>query len=453
MGASFCAACGSRLSPAPGHPRQSFQAASYGRPVTDAGSPPAIPKQVPTSWKRMALVSIIAVGIGLGLAAIFYAQWNHQAREPERRAQARLQTESKVKFGVSVQTITASSLAERSGLHPGDIITGYAGLPVRDVTSYTTAVEAQPPDRKVTLTVWRDNVEIKLTAPGGPLGFMSEDWNPVRKSIYDSLSAGNLNAAGRLAAEAERDGSLTEVQSLIVKIMLIPNRAPADQEKQRSELLDRLFDVYPKSHLNGLAYREFFTLGSYAAAARSYEEMLQRRDPEDVNVRLNLAICYVQLFEFDKAERHVRYIVDRPDPQLSAHGHFVARTILGGIASGRGSYREALKLFSQDIESGDDYTILMCMLAAAKLGDLEQVQELRRRVEKLPATDYGRLAFRVNVIEAYALAGHGRSDEAAALIKKWGSPASVAEMAARYWSNIPGGTDVPARMQSLPSKS
>jgi tetratricopeptide (TPR) repeat protein len=360
-----------------------------------------------------------------------------------------LLAESKVKFGLLMLEIAPSSPAERSGLRPRDIIVEYAGLPVRDITSYVAAALSHQSDHGVTLTVWRDDGQVKLTAPTGYLGFLSDDWNPARKQIYESLARGDRKAAEQLAAVAERSATLTEVQALIVRIMLIPNRSSAEKEKQRSDLLDSLLSVYPINHLTSLATREFYTLKSYAAAARCYEEQLQRYDPEDVNIRLNLALSYVSLFDFDKADRHVHYIVDRPDPRLSQHGYFVARTVLGSIASARRRYSEALSLFSENIDTGDEYSIMMALLAAAKLGNTEKFDEIHQLVSKLPTEQVNRMSFFVDTLRAYLLMNNGHRQEGTALIRKWGTSKCIVETATPYWSEMPGGAEIPSQLEAF----
>src|SRR5262249_32103938 len=157
----------------------------------------------------------------------------------------------------------------------------------------------------------------------------------------------------------------------------------------------------------------------YAAAARCFEEHLSRFNKEDVDVRLNLANCYVSLFDFDAAERNVHYILDRPNPPLSPYGFCVARGILGSAALGRGRNGEALNLFLQVLEQqGDEYDFLMALLAAAKLGDLDEFDEIYARAEKAAPDDVKRIQFYVDTLRAYALAAKGRRGEATALIQK-----------------------------------
>jgi len=446
IGANFCAACGSRFpSSQSAQFVQSPQAAPYGMAPSRA-TVSEKPKKPRPSGKRITVLSAAAAGLGLALSGLIYFEWNHNAEEPERRAQAAVLAESKVKFGLLVRAVAPSSPTESSGLVSLDIITAYNGLPVRDTASYVAAAEAGQPGRRVTLTVWRDGGEVKLTAPAGYLRFAHEDWNPTRKSIYQNLSAGNLKTAEQLVATAERDGSLTEVQAMIVRIVMIPNRSSVEDEKQRSKLLDSLLSVYPMTNLNELATREFMDMHSYAAAARCYDEQLQRYDPEDVDVRLNLACCYVSLFDFDKAERHVHYVTDRPDPRLSPHGYLVVRSILGGIAMGRGKYHDALQTLSRHLEDSDDYTGLLCLLGAARLGDLAQFRELRDQIRGEVMT---RIQVYVDVLEAYLLLGTGRNSDAAALVNKWGQPVCVADNAASYWGEIPGGSDIATRLKTL----
>lgn len=215
-------------------------------------------------------------------------------------------------------------------------------------------------------------------------------------------------------------------------------------------MLSHLLGVYPTFHLNKLAYSEFEPLNSPVAAAKCYEEYLNVYNPEDVDARLNLASCCVRSFDFDRAERHVRYITERPDLRLSPNGFFVVRQISGGIALGRANYRRAFDLFSRDFdERGGDYVFMMSLYSAARLGDLDAFQRTRDRGVRLFPENVKRMLFYVDTLEAYSLAVKGRRDEATALVRKWGSPKCITETADSYWSKIPGGSDVTAQLQSL----
>jgi tetratricopeptide (TPR) repeat protein len=357
--------------------------------------------------------------------------------------------ESTVRFGLLITAVGESSPAESGGMHPRDIVLEYDGKPIQDITSYVAAAE-EANQETVPLKVWRDAKEVILTVPTGYLGFQYEDWNPARKRIYESIGRGDLEGARHVAASAEKEGSLTPVQTLIVKLLLIPDRSRAERENERSELLTQLLTVYPTFHLNKLAGSEFAALHGRKAAAKCYEEYLRVCNPEDVDVRLNLANCYVLLFDFERAERQVHYIVDRPDPQLSPYGLFVAREISGGIALGRANYGKALDLFSQAFEQRtDDYVFMMALYSAARLGDLRAFEEIRDRGARRAPDNVKKMQFYVDTLKTYLLAAKGRNGEAAALIRKWGTPKCIVETADSYWSTIPGGSDITAQLQSL----
>src|SRR5215472_14512450 len=164
-GANFCAQCGS--------PFQSSDPADYGRPLLNStGVSSAIPASSTSSdtrrstWKRLAVLSLIAIGIGAGISELMYLQWNHHVTEPERQNQVRVLAESTVKAGLLITRVESSSPADHSGLQPQDIVVEYAGRSVQDTTSYVDAVEAQAPDqRTVNVKVWREGKEVNLSAP------------------------------------------------------------------------------------------------------------------------------------------------------------------------------------------------------------------------------------------------------------------------------------------------
>lgn len=83
--ANFCLTCGQTLKSNPSRVnRQTAYAASYGLPTTGVSLSIPKVKHKPPSWKRIAVTSTLAVGIGLGLAELAYLLWNHNATEPER---------------------------------------------------------------------------------------------------------------------------------------------------------------------------------------------------------------------------------------------------------------------------------------------------------------------------------------------------------------------------------
>jgi hypothetical protein len=448
--ANFCLVCGRSLREGVSlAPAQTSNAAPYSlRPISIA-EPTVKPKAKPTSVKRLAIISGIALVIGLGFAKLTFTSWDHVVSAPERKVQAMAAAESIIKRGLLMTAIERSSPAAACGLRRGDIIIKYAGSPVEDITSYFDVEEMQSLNGRVSFTVFRDEKEINLTAPAGYLGFRYEDWNPARKQIYERISARDLKAAAQLAADAENERSLTEVQSLIVKIILIPNRSSEQKEQERAELLAKLLSRYPAVHLAKLGTDEFLHLRSYAAAAKCFEEHLARFNKDDVSERLNLALSYARGFEFDRADYNVHYVVDRPNPGLSKHGVLVAHQAAGLIALGRNKYREALDHFLPYLEGGDDYTMLMCLLASAKLGDLDKFNEIRTRAIAVSADGVKRQGFDVDTLNAYVLSEKGKRTEAAAMVLKWGNAHCVVETSAAYWDEIPGGTGISDRMRSL----
>lgn len=450
--AKFCFQCGRPFAIAYHNAVQRMPASYAGSyagsaaPVIDATPRP---KRKPTSWKRVIVITVLAVGIGLGLSKLFFAGWNRAATEPDRRMQAQFEAEAKIRRGLLMTAVQPSSAAERSGILPQDIIIRYGNSTIEDITTYVAAADAQPSTEWVRLTVFRGGAEKQLRVPPGYLGFQYEDWNPTRKLIYQRFANRDLAGAAELAAVAEREQSLTEVQALIIKIMLISDRCSREDDEKRSELMAKLLTVYPMIHLCTLATAEFMNLRSYKAAVMCYEYQLEEFDEDDVNARLNLAACYERLFEFDKAERTVNYELERPRSRLSAFGLSYAHQVLGGVALGRHQYRDALHHFLPYLEKGDDYAIFMSLLAAARLGDLKEFDQIEKRAVEVAPEKVRKSRFYVDMLKAYAISEKGSRHEAAALVLKWGSPQCVVETSSSYWDNMPGADGVTDRMRVL----
>jgi hypothetical protein len=397
----------------------------------------------------MAVLAVLATCVGAGIVALIYRQWDRAATEPERQRKVMLLAESQVKFGVLVTGIYPSGPAEQAGLREQDIIIRYDDTEVRDRASYVEAVEAHRSDNNASLTVWRGGKQTVLTVPPGTIGFRNDDWNPTRTQIYLSLSRRDRAGAAQRLADAEANGLLTPVQSLTLKIILIPNRSSIEKEQERSQLIEGLLRIYPVTDLGRLGTNEFLEHNSYAAAARCFESSLARVDDEDVNIVLNLAISYLRLFEIEKAERTVHGVIDREEPGLSSYGVFVAQQILAGIAMARGRYNETLGRLAPYLASGETRTTMLGLLAAAKLGDLAKFDAISARASAANPDQMRDWQFFVDSIRAYALARTGHKTEALALIRKWGTPSCIVETAASYWDTIPGATDVARQLQSL----
>jgi len=453
--ANFCWKCGSRFDPERLDPEPLGFYAS-GLPTENSLSVIAA-EPVGTvhrrSWKRIAVLCAMAVPLGLGVTKLVYKTWDLSVTGRERHEQAASVAKQQIKSGLLITVVNPSSPADACGLKAGDIVIRYAGLPVKDITSYDAALDAQDPKNLVSFTVFRDGKEIDLKARPGRMGFNYEDWNPVRKLIYEGIQKHNttgdsLDPVAVLAANAEREGTLSPAQTLIVKIMLIRDRSSIGKEQERSDLLSELFSSYPSIHLAQLANKEFYPLQSYTAAARCYEEHLELFDADDVNIRLNLALTYVRLFDYENAERNVKYVT-RNKMRLSAHGVHVVQDILGGIALGRGRNQEALARFLPYMEQGDDEDLLMSLLAAAKMDDLDKFYEIRDRAAEVAPKSLKNCAFLVDSLNAYLLAARGKNDKAAALVLRHGSAQCVVDTAGAYWGIMPEAADIAPRLEKL----
>ena len=101
----------------------------------------------------------------------------------------------------------------------------------------------------------------------------------------------------------------------------------------------------------------------------------------------------------------------------------------------------------------DDHTLVMAMLAAARLNDLRKFREIQEFGNAQSPEFMKGVQFYVDCLHAYALAGNGKNSEAAALVRKWGTDHCIVETAAPYWDKRPGGDDIARRLESLLKKT
>jgi hypothetical protein len=71
---------------------------------------------------------------------------------------------------VLVSDVTPGGNAWKAGLLPHDVITTYAGTPIRDLAELWTAIRNAPKDAPVRLTIRRGEEPLELSVSPGPLG-------------------------------------------------------------------------------------------------------------------------------------------------------------------------------------------------------------------------------------------------------------------------------------------
>lgn len=79
-------------------------------------------------------------------------------------------TESTGVVGAVVSDVEAGSAADAAGLVPGDVVTSFGGVPVRDQVDLTAQVRSHEPGESVDMIVVRDGQQIGLTIVLGSLG-------------------------------------------------------------------------------------------------------------------------------------------------------------------------------------------------------------------------------------------------------------------------------------------
>ena len=103
--------------------------------------------------------------------------------------------------GALVGEVPAKSPAAKAGLQSGDIITGFAGQPVRDARSLKLAVASHKPGERVDVKVLRDGAEKDLTATLESLGG-DDQATPAHMSSSGRSESDTLN--GVAVADLDR---------------------------------------------------------------------------------------------------------------------------------------------------------------------------------------------------------------------------------------------------------
>jgi tetratricopeptide (TPR) repeat protein len=114
--------------------------------------------------------------------------------------------------GAMIVRVVPASNAERGGIHPGDVVTRYAG---REVTRASDLKPTTPKEASVgvPVEVWREGKTLTLTVREGPLG-IALDERPVPEAVRDRRDTDRLIAGTRSDALTPLPGTRKEVEAI-----------------------------------------------------------------------------------------------------------------------------------------------------------------------------------------------------------------------------------------------
>jgi hypothetical protein len=129
----------------------------------------------------------------------------------------------------------------------------------------------------------------------------------------------------------------------------------------------------------------------------------------------------------DDAERNVRYILDRPRPNLSRYGFYVANNVLSRVAENKEQWKDAFALQKRGLDYGPNFdddrdtasAALRHTYLASRLKDLAIFRQARDFATSIGGKAFPRWAAYVDALEAMVLASTDHKSEARELVARW----------------------------------
>lgn len=346
--------------------------------------------------------------------------------------------------GVLVVKVFPASPAEKAGLKSGDIIIGYNGISTPDNLIYDQA-KTDADSRKlesVDLTVLRGTSLQVIKVPGGTLGFEKRSWVGVLEAVFNRLEEGKSEAAIKIVDTAESEGALKPEQVLVARIWAIPDSATPEQEKQRTELLAKLFELTKAETLTEFAKSQFLNYRRHAAAAACFRRVLEA-NPADAQARLDLMLSLTALGRYDEASKEVA-LLEKDRKSLTEAGVKLVERTKANIALGKKDYKAAVAYYSTattaEPNPQDWMTQALYLYAAVRLNDPAAVKTAMDEIAKIQGETMGPMEVHVKLLETLSLSLQNKKEEAAVKAKELPEdlPAAVVE----FWQRVPEGQDM-----------
>lgn len=346
--------------------------------------------------------------------------------------------------GVLVVKVFPGSPAEKAGLKAGDIIVGYNGISTPDNPVYDQA-KADADAKKlesVDLTVLRGTTLQIIKAPGGTLGFEKRSWVGVLEAVFQRLEQGKPEAATKIIDVAEAQGALKPDQALVARIWTIPDVATPEQEKQRGELMAKVFEIVPVDNLTEFGKTQFLNYRRHKAAAACFAKVLETK-PNDTQARLDLALMLTALGSYDEASREVA-LLEKDKKALTEAGAKLVERTKANVALGRKDYKAALAYYATattaEPNPQDWMTQSIYLYSAARLNDPAVFATALEAIRKIQGETFGTMEVHAKLLETLALSLQNKPVEAGVKAKELPEdlPAAVVD----FWQRVPEGQDV-----------
>jgi tetratricopeptide (TPR) repeat protein len=370
--------------------------------------------------------------------------------------------------GLRVTEVFPDSPAAAAGIHNMDLITQYGEYPIVDDAGFFAARDHYERSRTPTveIVVWRGVFRMSAMVRAGRLGLMTEEDDKVSKAFsalinrinsmhqipeymhdrefkgqFNGGSAKILEEAKALIDQAEREGTLTPAQVQVAQIYMILDQAPEQEQRRQAELLRQLFETQTVEYIHMLGNDKFFKGNRYRAAIACLNHYLNT-SPDDISMRLNLAVAYNRVGMYNEAEGAADYVFAH-NLRLSEHGQGVGYQSKAIAALGRKDYRNSIKFAEKAFAIEQDvYDQMLARLAAAQMGHTKRVEEAVQNRQEVGPAQFLELKLQIDAVDAYAMVKNNQRDVARKLVRMWKDSDRAEGRVIGYWRNFPDGMDV-----------
>lgn len=261
------------------------------------------------------------------------------------------------------------------------------------------------------------------------------------KGQFNEAPAKILEKAKALIDQAERERTLTPAQVQVARVYMILDEAPEEDQKRQMELLKQLFEKQTVEFIHMLGNDKFFKNKRNRAAIACLNHYL-KTSPDDIAMRLNLAVAYNRVRMYEEAEAAAEFVFDH-NRMLSSHAQVVGYQSKAIAALGRKDFRNSIKFAEQAIAIEQNiFDQMLARLAFAQMGHSRGVEETVQKVPEGKLTPILELRLQIDAVDAYALVKNNQRDAARKLVRMWKDSDRAEGRVVGYWRDFPDGMDV-----------